>query len=81
MELRRTFILTVLLTVVLVALGLLAADEPADAMKVHDGVRIDSDCDFKARGWPGSGNAADPYVIEGLAIDVGGKGSAIGTLP
>ena len=46
-------------------------------MKVHDVVRIDSDSDFKAQGWPGSGNSADPYVIEGLSIDAGGKGTAI----
>jgi len=77
MEPKRTLILIVLLTAALVGLGLLATAEPADAMKVHDVVRIDSNTDFKTQGWPGTGDAADPFVIEGLIINASGKGAAI----
>jgi len=77
MKTPRTLILTVLMTVALVAIGLLVTAEDADAMKVHDVVRIDSKLDFASYGFPGSGNADAPWVIEGLEINATGEGVGI----
>jgi parallel beta-helix repeat protein len=75
----RSLVLALLATATILALALVMtmSAEPAEAMKVHDVVRIDSDSDFRTQGWPGSGDAADPYVIEGLMINASGKGAAI----
>ncbi|MFW9888882.1 MAG: right-handed parallel beta-helix repeat-containing protein [Candidatus Thorarchaeota archaeon] len=37
--------------------------------EIHDPILIESDDDFVTQGWPGSGTAEDPYVIEGLWIE------------
>jgi len=48
----------------------------------HDSIVIDGDADFSAtallEGWPGDGSPGNPYIIDGLDIDLGGAdGSCI----
>ncbi len=38
----------------------------------HAPILINHDDNFTQQGWPGSGTPEDPYVIEGLDIDLGG---------
>ncbi len=40
-------------------------------------IRIDSNADISSQGWPGSGLASDPWIIEGLEIDGTGMGYCI----
>ncbi|MHA1248303.1 MAG: right-handed parallel beta-helix repeat-containing protein [Candidatus Thorarchaeota archaeon] len=40
----------------------------ANAYIEHGPITIRSDADFEAQGWPGSGTAGDPYLIENLNI-------------
>jgi hypothetical protein len=77
MKTTKTLLLTVLLTVSLVAIGLLVTADDAEAMKVHDVVRIDSKLDFATYGFPGTGAAGDPWVIEDLEINATGHGFGI----
>ena len=66
----RSFVLALLATATIIALArvMTMASEPADAMKVHDVVRIDSDSDFKAQDYNSSRSNR-----EGVA-DTGGDG-------
>jgi parallel beta-helix repeat protein len=46
------------------------------ALTPHDAIEIDGDADFEAtalqEGWPGDGSPSNPYIINGLDIDLGG---------
>jgi len=67
--------LVVLLAIVAVALtAMVLATEPADAMKVRPTTKINGKWDMVTQGFPGTGTAADPFVIEGLQIDATGNG-------
>jgi parallel beta-helix repeat protein len=46
----------------------------------HDPIVIDGDANFSAtallEGWPGDGSPGNPYIIDGLDIDLGDEGSS-----
>ncbi len=44
---------------------------------IHEPIRINGNANFTEQGWPGSGSAHDPYMIEGFEIDGGGRGYGI----
>jgi parallel beta-helix repeat protein len=77
MKTPRTLILTVLLTVALMAIGLLVTAEDADAMKVRPTIKINGKWDMATQGFPGSGLADAPWVIEGFEINATGEGVGI----
>ena len=71
--LAAVFVISLLLS------GQPAAEPASGALVPHAPFRIDSDAEFSlsaaSEGWPGSGTAADPYVIRGY--DINGTSSAV----
>ncbi|NIP36814.1 MAG: hypothetical protein GWN18_17750, partial [Thermoplasmata archaeon] len=73
----KTLVIVLLAIVAIVFAGLAIASEPADAMKVRPTIKINGKWDMAAQGFPGSGTAGDPFVIEGYEVNATGYGVGI----
>ena len=55
--------------------------EDGDSYTIRDPIRINGNSNFASQaakeGWPGDGNAGNPYIIEGYEIDAEGYGCGI----